>query len=50
LGYSCIGGRYSLNPLIQKAENRAMRLKGYGDAIVAPQAQAFIEDYMAFGA
>ena len=46
LGYMRIGGRYSLNPLVQKGENRVMRLKGYGNAIVAPQAQAFIETYM----
>jgi len=46
LGYMRIGDRYSLNPLIQKGENRVMRLKGYGNAIVAPQAQAFIEAYM----
>jgi len=46
LGYMRIDGRYSLNPLIQKGENRVMRLKGYGNAIVAPQAQAFIEAYM----
>ena len=46
LGYMRIEGRYALNPLIQKGENRVMRLKGYGNAIVAPQAQAFIEAYM----
>lgn len=46
LGYCSIGGRYSLNPLTEKAENKAMRLKGYGNAIVAQQAQAFIEAYI----
>ena len=43
LGYRSIGGRYSLDPLKEKAENRVMRLRGYGDAIVAEQAIAFIE-------
>lgn len=46
LGYSRFGDRWSLNPLIQKAENRVGRLKGYGNAIVAPQAAAFIKAYM----
>jgi hypothetical protein len=30
-------------PLIQKGKARRMRLKGYGNAIVGPQAVAFIE-------
>ena len=44
LGYSCVDGRYALNPLIEKGkvENRAMRLKGYGNAIVAEQATEFV--------
>ena len=46
LGYSRFGDRWSLNPLIQKAENRVGRLKGYGNAINAEQAKAFIEAYM----
>jgi len=46
LGYCRIRDRYSLNPLVEKAENRVGRLKGYGNAIVAPQAQEFIEAYM----
>ena len=33
-------------PLIQKAKNRIGRLRGYGNALVAVQAQAFIEAYM----
>jgi len=39
LGYSSFGGRYSVNPLIEKAENKKMRLRGYGNAIV-PQVAA----------
>lgn len=46
LGYSRFGDRWSLNPLIQKAENRVGRLKGYGNAINAEQAKAFIEAFM----
>jgi DNA (cytosine-5)-methyltransferase 1 len=46
LGYCRIRDRYSLNPLVEKAENRVGRLKGFGNAIVAPQAQAFIAAYM----
>ena len=46
LGYSRFGDRWSLNPLIQKAENRVGRLKGYGNAINAEQAQAFIKAFM----
>ncbi len=42
LGYSRFGDRYSVNPLIQKAENRAVRLKGYGNSIVPAQAAEFI--------
>ena len=34
-------------PLVAGAPNRVGRLRGYGNAIVAPQAQAFIEAYMA---
>ena len=41
LGYSGVGGRQVCNPLIEKAENNAMRLKGYGNAIV-PQVAAEI--------
>jgi len=33
-------------PLIQKGKARVMRLKGYGNAIVAPQATEFIKAYM----
>jgi DNA (cytosine-5)-methyltransferase 1 len=33
-------------PLEEKAPARVMRLKGYGNAIVAPVAQAFIEAYL----
>ena len=46
LGYCRIRDRYSLNPLIEKGANRVGRLKGYGNAIVAEQAQAFIAAYM----
>lgn len=46
LGYSRFGDRWSLNPLIEKAENRVGRLKGYGNAINAEQAKAFIEAFM----
>ena len=33
-------------PLIEKGKARVGRLKGYGNAICAPQAQAFIEAFM----
>ena len=33
-------------PLVAGATNRVGRLRGYGNAIVAPQAQAFIEAYL----
>jgi hypothetical protein len=33
-------------PLAQKAEARVGRLRGYGDGIVAPVAEAFIRAYM----
>jgi len=46
LGYRRIGGRYSLDPLKEKAENRKMRLKGYGNAIVAEQAVEIIRAIM----
>ena len=46
LGYSRFGDRWSLNPLIQKAENRVGRLRGYGNAINAEQAKAFIKSYL----
>ena len=35
-----------LAPLVDGASARVVRLRGYGNAIVAPQAQAFIESYM----
>lgn len=46
LGYSRFGDRWSLNPLKEKAENRVGRLRGYGNAINAEQAKAFIEAFM----
>jgi len=46
LGYRSIAGRYSLDPLKEKAESRKMRLKGYGNAIVAEQAVEFIRAVM----
>jgi len=33
-------------PLVDGSSARMVRLRGYGNAIVAPQAQAFIESYM----
>ena len=36
----------SLKPLVNGAPERVGRLRGYGNAIVAQQAQAFIESYM----
>jgi hypothetical protein len=33
-------------PLAQKAEARIMRLRGYGDGIVTPAAEAFVRAYM----
>lgn len=38
--------RIIYSPLIQKGKARVMRLRGYGNAIVAPQAVAFVEAYM----
>jgi len=35
-----------LAPLVDGSAARVVRLRGYGNAIVAPQAQAFIESYM----
>jgi DNA (cytosine-5)-methyltransferase 1 len=35
-----------LAPLVDGASARVVRLRGFGNAIVAPQAQAFIESYM----
>ena len=46
LGYVCIGNRWSLNPLQEKAENRVGRLSGYGNAVCSPQCQAFVEAVM----
>lgn len=48
LGYSRFGDLFSLNPLkeSEKEDLRVGRLRGYGNAIVAPQAQAFIEAFM----
>ena len=46
LGYSRFGDRYSLNPLQEKAKNRVGRIKGYGNAIVAVQAEEFIRSSM----
>lgn len=48
LGYSRFGDLFSLNPLkeSEKEDMRVGRLRGYGNAIVAPQAQAFIEAFM----
>jgi len=40
------GGAQIFSPLIQKTRNRVGRLRGYGDAIVAPVAEAFIRAYM----
>ena len=37
--------RIIYSPLIQKGKARVMRLRGYGNAIVAPQATAFIQAY-----
>ena len=35
-----------LEPLVDGSSARMVRLRGYGNAIVAPQAQAFIESYL----
>jgi DNA (cytosine-5)-methyltransferase 1 len=35
-----------LEPLVDRSAARMVRLRGYGNAIVAPQAQAFIESYL----
>jgi DNA (cytosine-5)-methyltransferase 1 len=39
-------GDLSLQNIKDTPEGKVMRLKGYGNAIVAPQAQAFIESYL----
>lgn len=48
LGYSRFGAVFSLNPLkeTEKEDMRIGRLRGYGNAIVAPQAAAFILSFM----
>ena len=47
LGLVCLAsGETIYSPLIKKGKNRVGRLRGYGDAIVAPVAQAFIEAYL----
>jgi len=33
-------------PLVNGAPNRVGRLRGYGNSLVAPQAQVFIEAYL----
>lgn len=39
-------GKYTISPLIEKGKGRVMRLRGYGNAIVAEVAIAFIESYL----
>jgi len=46
LGYRRIEDRWSLDPLVQKTENRVGRLRGYGNAINAETAKVFIEACM----
>jgi DNA (cytosine-5)-methyltransferase 1 len=47
LGFVCNeGGQGFFSPLIQKTKNRVGRARGYGNAIVAPQAAAFIMAFM----
>ena len=46
LGSCGVGGRTLFSPLIKGGKARVARLRGFGDAIVAPQAQAFIEAYL----
>ena len=46
LGRVRIADREVFFPLIQKGKNRVGRLRGYGNALVAPQAEAFIRAYM----
>lgn len=48
LGYLCDTGvgSYTISPLIEKGKARVMRLRGYGNAIVAEVAVAFIKSYM----
>jgi DNA (cytosine-5)-methyltransferase 1 len=46
LGYSRFGDRYTVNPLIKKTENRVMRLRGYGNAIVPSVAAQIIKAVM----
>lgn len=40
-------GRYAISPLIEKGKGRVSRLRGYGNAIVAEVAVAWIESYLA---
>lgn len=39
-------GRYTISPLIEKGKGRVSRLRGYGNAIVAEVAVAWIEAYL----
>ena len=39
-------GRYTISPLIEKGKARVARLRGYGNAIVAEVAVAWIESYL----
>jgi len=39
-------GHYTISPLIEKGKGRVMRLRGYGNAIVAEVAIVFIESYL----
>ena len=45
LGYCSNGDTSYISPLVQETPNRVGRLRGYGNAICAPVAQAFIEAY-----
>jgi hypothetical protein len=46
LGYMRSGESWTLAPLIVKGQNRAGRLRAYGNAIVAPVAAEFVKAFM----
>jgi site-specific DNA-cytosine methylase len=46
LGFVCDEGVYYIHPLAEETPNRVRRLRGYGNAIVAPQAIEFVRAVM----
>jgi len=46
LGYVRSGDRMVLSPLIKNSKNRTRRLRGYGNSLCAPVAEAFVRVVM----